>query len=152
MVFISTLPSSSRETVLSSKLSFGHHFMSSVDHSTADAMKPSISKGYHLRSVNSSLVNLYLTPAFPTLPPSCVTLSSRLSAGPCPFIKAQPTCVHHIYNTYTNACLYILIQDTDFHVCLVVLLFFFWKCPGIYFMLRQWKKELAASVARGCVH
>lgn len=76
--------------------------MSSVDHSTADAMKPSISKGYHLGSVNSSLVNLYLTPPFPSLSPSCVTLSSRLSVWPYPFIKAQLTC--HICSTYTHEC------------------------------------------------
>lgn len=95
IAFISTPPSSSRETILSAELSLGHYFMSSVDHSTADAMKPSISKGYHLGSVNSSLVNLYLTPPFPPLSPSCVTLSSHLSAGPYPFIKAQLTCIHH---------------------------------------------------------
>lgn len=81
--------------------------MSSVDHSTADAMKPSISKGYHLGSVNSSLVNLYLTPPCPSLSPSCVTLSSHLSAGPYPFIKAQLTCLLHIYSTYTNVCVCI---------------------------------------------
>lgn len=76
IVFIFTFPSSSRGTILSAELSFRHQFMSSVDHSTADAMKPRISKGYHLGSVNSSLVNLYLTPPCPSLSPSCVTLSS----------------------------------------------------------------------------
>lgn len=78
LVFISTISFSSRETILSAKMSLGHHFMSSVDHSTADAMKPSISKGYHLGSVNSSLVNLYLTSPLPSLFPSCVTLSPHL--------------------------------------------------------------------------
>lgn len=87
-------PPGSRETTLSVKISFRHRFMSSLKRSTADAMKPSISKGDHLGSVNSSLVNLYLTPPFPSLSPSCVTLSSRLSAGPYPFIKAQLTCLH----------------------------------------------------------
>ncbi len=61
------------------RLPFRHHFLlSSVDHSTADAMKPSISKGYHLGSVNSSLVNPYLTPPLP-LSQLCHPLCSSVS-------------------------------------------------------------------------
>lgn len=88
--------------------------MSSVDHSTADAMKPSISKGYHLGSVNSSLVNLYLTPPFASRSPSCVTPSSRLSAWPYPLIKAQLTCCHRIYNSRVLANLCISHMHTRY--------------------------------------
>lgn len=98
---------SSRETILSAKMYFRHNLMSSVDHSTADAMKPSISKGYHLGSVNSSLVNLYLIPPFPSLPSLPAVSPSCLSAWPYPFIKAQLTCIYHIYSTYTNDCVHI---------------------------------------------
>lgn len=51
-------PLSTGETILSAKMSSGHHLMSSVDHSTADAMRPSISRGYLLGSVSSPLVTL----------------------------------------------------------------------------------------------
>lgn len=83
------------ETILSSKVPFGHHFMS-------DAMKPSISKDHHLGSVNSSLVNPYLTPPLSSIFPSCVTHPSRLSAWSYPLIKAGPTRLPHIYNALTR--------------------------------------------------
>lgn len=51
-------PLSTGETILSAKMSSGHHLMHSVDHSTADTMRPNVSRGYLLGSVNSSLVTL----------------------------------------------------------------------------------------------
>lgn len=77
-IFIPAFLYSSRETVCSAQMSFGHHFMSAADHSTADAMKPSISTGLHAGAVNPSLVNLYLTPLFPRSP-QCHPLSSSVS-------------------------------------------------------------------------
>lgn len=106
LVCISTISSS--ETILSAKMSFGHHFMSSVDHSAADAMKPSISKGYHLGSVNSSLVNLYLTPPLSQL---CHPLFSSVSVAISIHQSSTDSPSSHLKaHTPTNVC----TQDTDF--------------------------------------
>lgn len=171
---------SSRETILSAKMYFRHNLMSSVDHSTADAMKPSISKGYHLGSVNSSLVNLYLIPPFPSLSPSCVTL---LSVSVAISIHQSSTDLHlsylqHIHQwlcAHTQAhkiqifrsvckCCSASSEITVFTIFLSLLYpsegFTFknvhehscnW-CSSNYIMLRKWKKQHVVSVSSGCVH
>ena len=73
-----------------------------MDRSAADAMKPAISKGYHLGSVSPLLVKLSLSPPLPSLPPSCVSPSPRLSAWQYPFIKTRLTGIHRIHGTCTH--------------------------------------------------
>lgn len=107
--FLFPFPSSSKETILSAKLSLRHHFMSSVVHSTADAMKPSISNGYHLGSVNSSLVNLYLTPSLPfPLSQLCHLLFSSVSRAISIHQSSTDLPSSYLQHTHTptHACIY----------------------------------------------
>lgn len=63
--------------------SSGPYLMCCADHSAADAMRPSVSKGYLLGSVNSPPICRLLSPA---VPPPSPCLSVALGA----FIRAQP--------------------------------------------------------------
>lgn len=116
VLFFFTIPFSSSETVLSTKMSSSHHFMFSVDHSTADTMRPCISKGYLLGSVNSTFTPPFPNCCLPSLPavsPSLLVCQhSHIHS-----LKDQLTCLHHIYGMHTSEYVYMFFCSQSVAVC-----------------------------------
>lgn len=112
LVFISITPFSSREAALSAKMSFGHHFMSSVDHSTADAMKQRLPFGICQLLSGEPLPNSSLPSLAAVSPSLLVCQRGRIHSSKLNWLAFIIFTAH----APTNVCP-CTRRHTDFHMC-----------------------------------
>lgn len=135
LVFISTILFSSTETILSAEMSLGHRFYFSYG-----SFCSSCNEASHFQRLPFGICQPLASEALPlpSLPPSCVSPSPRLSAWQYPFIKARLTGIHRIHGTCT--------YDTDFQIrlkgeAISYAFTFFFFLPVLYIVLCAWKRS-----------